>query len=66
MTNINLLVVQKHTIHRLDGGLGCFSGFIMYETISPGAPLFIGGNLAGQDSAECGKSIVKSLRKISD
>jgi hypothetical protein len=44
--DVDLFVIKKHAIHSLDssiGGLGCL---IMNETVSFGAPDFVGGDLA--------------------
>lgn len=61
MANINLLVVEQHAIDRLDGVIGGFSSFIMDETITLGAAMFIGGDLAGQNITKSRKRVVKCL-----
>lgn len=46
VANVNLFVVEQHAINRLDGVVGCFSSFIMDETIALGATVFVGSDLA--------------------
>ena len=61
MADVNLLVVQKHTVDGLNGSLRSFSGFIVDEAIALGPTLFVGRNLARQNVAEGNERIVKSL-----
>jgi hypothetical protein len=58
VSNIDLLVVQKHAVHSLNGVVGSFVCLVMNETVSLGATMFICGYLAGQNIAKSGKSIV--------
>ena len=61
---VDLFVVQQHTVDSLDSGLRSLRSFVVNETVSLGAAMLIGGNLARQDISECGKSIVKSLDEV--
>lgn len=61
MPDVNLLVIEKHTIHGLDGSIGCLGGLIMNKTISFGTTDLVGSDFAGQDVTECSERIVKSL-----
>ena len=61
VADINLLVVEQHAVDSLDGGLGSFCGLVVDETISLGSALFIGRNLAREDSSESGKGVVEGL-----
>jgi len=61
MPDVDLLVVEKHAIHGLDGGIGSFPCLIMNETVSFRPTDFISGDLAGQDVAKSRKCIMKSL-----
>ena len=66
VTNVNLLIVQKHTIDSLDGSLGSLSGLIVDETVSLGAAMLVGSDLARQDITEGGKGIVEGLQDGTD
>jgi len=46
MPNVDLLIIEKHSINSLDGGLGGLSSLIMNIAIATGAALFIGSDLA--------------------
>ena len=61
VADVNLLVVQKHTVDSLNGGLGRLSSLVVDETVALGAAVLIGGDLAGQDITECGKGVVEGL-----
>jgi len=61
MADIDLLIIQEHTVDSLDGVFGRFIGFIVDETISLGTTVFIGSDLAGENVTESGKRVVESL-----
>ena len=62
--NINLLVIEQHSIDVLDGMLSCLGSLVVDEAVSSGSTLLICSNLARQDIAEGGESIVESLYKV--
>lgn len=64
VTDVDFLIVQKHAVHSLDGGISSLSSFVVHETITLGATLVISGDLAGQNVAESGEGIMQSLRRI--
>ena len=61
VADIDLLVVQEHTIDSLDGGLGSLSSLVVDETVALGTAVLIGGDLAGQDVTEGSEGVVESL-----
>lgn len=61
VTNKDLLVVEEHTIDRLDGVLGSLSGFIVDEAITLGVALLIDGDLARENIAKRDERIVERL-----
>ena len=62
VADIDLLVVQKHAIDRLDSGLSGLGGLVVNETVALGTAVLIRSNLAGQYVAEGSESIVESLK----
>ena len=64
MTNIDLLVVEKHTVDGFDGSVSRLSCLVVNEAIALGTTLLIGGDFAREDVAEGSKSVVKSLRGV--
>ena len=61
VSDVDLLVVQKHTVDSLDSSLSGLCSLVMDETVALGATLFVRRDLAGQNVAERGKSIVEGL-----
>jgi hypothetical protein len=61
MSDVNLLVIEKHAIDRLDSTVCSLGGFVMNKAIALGASMFIGSDLARQHIAKGGESIVESL-----
>jgi len=61
VTNEDFLVVEEHAIDRLDGVLSSLGGFVVDETVTPGAALLIDGDLAGEDITKSDESIVERL-----
>ncbi|CAF3461033.1 unnamed protein product [Fusarium graminearum] len=61
VADVNLLLVEKHTVNVLDGlGSGLIS-LIVNETIALGGTSLVLGNLAAQDVTESSKGVVESL-----
>jgi hypothetical protein len=63
VTDVHLLVVQKHTVHSLDGAFSGLGSFVVHKTITLGLAMFIGRNLARQDIAESSESVMKGLKQ---
>ena len=61
MTNIDILVVQKHTIDSLDGSVSGLGGLVVDETVTLGTALLISSDLARKDVSESSKGIVQGL-----
>ena len=61
MADIDLLVVQKHTIDGFDGSLGSLGGLVVDEAVALGAALLVGGDLAREDVTEGSERVVQSL-----
>ena len=61
MSDVNLLIVQKHTVDGLDSGVSSFGGLVVDEAIALRTALIVGGNFARQDIAESSEGIVQSL-----
>jgi hypothetical protein len=61
MSDVDLLVVEKHTVDSLDGAFGGLGGLIMDEAVPFRSAVFIRGDFAGKNIAERGKGVVKSL-----
>ena len=66
MADVHLLVGQKHAVDGLDGGLSSLSGLVVDESVSLGAAMLVGSNLAGQDITEGGEGIVEGLLNRTD
>ncbi len=60
VTDVDLLVVQKHAVDVLDGSLGSLGGLVVDETVAERASV-VGGDLARKNVTESGKGIVKGL-----
>ena len=61
MADVDLLVVQQHAVDSLDGSLGGLSGLVVNETVALGPAMLVGGDLAREDVAESGESVVEGL-----
>ena len=61
VADVDLLVVQKHAVDSLDGGIGSLGGLVVDETVALGTTLLIGGNLAGENVAEGGEGVVEGF-----
>ena len=61
VSNIDLLIVQKHTVDGLDGSLGSFSSLVVNEAIALGTTLLVGSNLARKNVTESSEGIVEGL-----
>jgi hypothetical protein len=61
MSNIDLLVVQQHTVDGLDSRLGSLGAVIVDKAITLGASALVCCDLARKDVTEGGKSVMKSL-----
>lgn len=61
VTDVHLLVVQKHAVDSLNGGLGGLSSLVVNETVSLRATVLIGSDLARQNGTERSESIVEGL-----
>jgi hypothetical protein len=61
VTDVNLLLVEKHTVNVLDGLRSGLIGLVVNETITLGVAVLILGNLAAQDVTESSKGVVESL-----
>jgi hypothetical protein len=61
VTHVDLLVIKEHAVDSLDGAFGSLGSLIVDETVAFGTAMLVGGNLAGEDVAERGKSIVERL-----
>ena len=62
VADIDLLVVQEHTVDSLDSGLGSLSSLVVDETVALGAAVLVGGDLAGQDVAESSEGVMEGLQ----
>ena len=65
MTDVNLLVVQKHTIDSLDRRFSRLGGLVVDETIALRAAVLVCGDLARQHVAEGGEGVVEGLMAVS-
>ena len=61
VADIDLLVVQEHTVDSLDRRLSGLRGLIMDETVALGAAVLICGDLARQHVTESCEGIVEGL-----
>lgn len=62
MSNVDLLVIQQHTIDGLDSRLGRLGAVIVNETVTLGASALVCCDLARKNVTEGSKSIMKSLK----
>jgi len=62
VSDVNLLVVQQHSIDGLDGGIGSFSRFVVNESVSPRSTILIDSDFAREDVSESGKGVVEGLQ----
>lgn len=61
VSNVDLLVVEQHVVDGLDGGVGGLGRLVVDETVSPGSTVLVNGDLAGEDVAKGGESVVEGL-----
>ena len=61
VTDIDLLVVQEHTVDSLDRRLSGLRGLIMDETVALGVAVLVGSDLAREDVSERRKRVVQGL-----
>lgn len=61
VSDVDLLVVEQHIVDGLDGGVGGFGRLVVDESVSPGSTVLVNGDLAGEDVAEGGESVVEGL-----
>ena len=61
MSDVDLFVVQQHTVDSLDSRLGRFGGVVVNETITFGTPTFVCRNLARKNVAKGSEGIVECL-----
>lgn len=61
VTDVDLLVVEKHTVDSLDGGIGGLTGLVVNETVASGLTVLVSGDLAGQDITESSECVVEGL-----
>lgn len=62
MADVDLLIVQQHSVDGLDGSLGGLSGLVVNETVALGTTVLIGSDFARQNITEGGERIVKCLQ----
>ena len=58
MADVNLLVVQKHTVDGLDRGFSRLGGLVVNETIALRAAVLICGDLARQHVTERSEGVM--------
>jgi len=58
---VDFFVVEQHAVDGLDGGVGGFGRLVVDEPVTPGTTVLVGGDLAREDVAERGKSVVEGL-----
>ncbi|KAK8919492.1 hypothetical protein VCV18_008318 [Metarhizium anisopliae] len=61
MTDVDLLLVEKHAINVLDGLVSSLVRLVMDKTIALGVAVLVLGNLAAQNVAKGSKGIMESL-----
>jgi len=61
VTDVHLLVVEKHAVYSLNRVFCRLGRLIMNEAVAPGTPMFIRGNFAGQYIAKSSKGVMESL-----
>jgi hypothetical protein len=66
MSDVNLLLVEKHAVNVLDGLGSSLIGLVVNETVSLGVTVLILSDLAAQDVTKGSKGVVKSLVVDSD
>ena len=59
--DVNLLIVEQHAVDSLYGIISSLRSLVVDEAISFRAALFVCGDLARQNVAKCGKSVMESL-----
>jgi hypothetical protein len=59
--DVDLLVVEQHTVDRLYGVISSLRSLVVDETISLRTAVLVCGDLARQDIAKGGKSVMESL-----
>lgn len=52
VSDVNLLVIQKHAIDSFNGAISSLRGFIVNKSITLGTAVFVGGNLARENISE--------------
>jgi hypothetical protein len=66
VSDVNLLLVEKHAVNVLDGLGSSLIGLVVNETVSLGVTVLILSDLAAQDVTKGSKGVVKSLVVDSD
>ena len=61
VSNVDLLVIQQHTIDGLDSRLGSLGAVIVNEAITLGASALVCRDLARKNVTEGGEGVMKSL-----
>ncbi len=61
MTDVDLLVVQKHTVDGLDSGIGGFSSLVVDKTVTSRLAILVESDFAGENVTEGSEGVVKSL-----
>ena len=64
VADIHLLVVEQHAVDGLDSSLSSFSGFVVNETITLRAAVFISSNLAREHVTESSESVMEGLHEV--
>ena len=59
--HVDLLVVEQHVVHVLDGRLGRLIGLEVHEAVAARVRVLVDHDLARQDVAERGEGVVESL-----
>lgn len=63
VTDVHLLVVEKHAVDSLNGGLGSLSSLVVHETVSLRATMLIGSDLARQNGTKRSEGVVEGLAR---
>jgi hypothetical protein len=61
VADVDLLVVQKHAVDRLDGGLGSLASLVVDKGEAARVAVLVGGDLAREDVAERSERVVEGL-----
>ncbi|KAH3665483.1 hypothetical protein OGAPHI_003668 [Ogataea philodendri] len=61
VSNVNLVVVQKHTVNVLNGSLSGLGVLVVDETKTLGVSVLVSGDLTRQDLTESREGVVQSL-----